>query len=221
MPVFEAGQMYEIHINDSLLTLVPNTQQGDGYQRLPDALQLHYHGPKKHLLSIVDTLEKTNHPRQIILVADDVEKLFRHFSSLFRRIEAAGGVVRNKKGRVLTIFRRKIWDLPKGKLDPGETFKEAAIREVLEETGLKSVKLTGFLMGTYHMFRTRKRGRALKYVEWYSMKTKHMDLKWQVEEDIEDARWVKPKSLLNGEYKVFSNIRDVVKCYVRKVEDGD
>ena len=53
---------------------------------------------------------------------------------------AAGGVVwrRAKKGRVEVILvhrpRYDDWSLPKGKLDPGETDEEAALREVEEET---------------------------------------------------------------------------------------
>ena len=55
-----------------------------------------------------------------------------------RRVEAAGGVVVGDDGRVLLVHRPRYddWTLPKGKLDPGESFAEAALREVLEETGL-------------------------------------------------------------------------------------
>jgi 8-oxo-dGTP diphosphatase len=54
------------------------------------------------------------------------------------RVEAAGGVV-VRNGRVLLVHRPRYddWSLPKGKLDPGESFEEAALREVGEETGLR------------------------------------------------------------------------------------
>ena len=56
-----------------------------------------------------------------------------------KRVEAAGGVVRDEDGRVLLVHRPRYddWTLPKGKLDPDETFEQAALREVQEETGLR------------------------------------------------------------------------------------
>ena len=55
------------------------------------------------------------------------------------QVEAAGGVVLDGEGRVVLVHRPRYddWTLPKGKLDPGESFEEAAIREVEEETGLR------------------------------------------------------------------------------------
>jgi 8-oxo-dGTP diphosphatase len=54
-------------------------------------------------------------------------------------VEAAGGVVLDEDGRVVLVHRPRYddWTLPKGKLDPGESFEEGALREVEEETGLR------------------------------------------------------------------------------------
>jgi len=60
-----------------------------------------------------------------------------------REVKAAGGaVLRDREGggvEVLVVHRPRYddWSLPKGKLDAGETFEQAAVREVLEETGLR------------------------------------------------------------------------------------
>jgi 8-oxo-dGTP pyrophosphatase MutT (NUDIX family) len=59
-------------------------------------------------------------------------------------VRAAGGVVWRMDDRapeVLLVHRPKYddWTFPKGKLDPGETYEQAALREVHEETGLECV----------------------------------------------------------------------------------
>jgi 8-oxo-dGTP pyrophosphatase MutT (NUDIX family) len=213
--------MYKIHINDSLLTLASDSNETLSYQELPDAVQLYYYGLHKTLVNVIDSLEKSPFPRQIILISNDVQQLFGDLSKLYRRIDAAGGLVRNKDAELLMIFRRKVWDLPKGKLDPGESFKQAAEREVIEETGLKSVKVENFLTSTFHTYRTRRRSRVLKYVEWYRMKTKHTSLDWEVEEDIEEARWIDPESILSGDYKIFASIRQVISYYLRDNMPGE
>ena len=68
-----------------------------------------------------------------------------------KRVEAAGGVVLGRRGRaeVLIVHRPRYddWTLPKGKLDRGESFEDAAVREVWEETGLRC-KLGRELAGT-------------------------------------------------------------------------
>jgi 8-oxo-dGTP pyrophosphatase MutT (NUDIX family) len=54
-------------------------------------------------------------------------------------VRAAGGVVCDQEGRVAIVYRPKYedWTFPKGKLEPGESEEEAAVREVHEETGLE------------------------------------------------------------------------------------
>ena len=214
MGISEAGQIYKIYVNDSLLTLTSDAAGIPGLQEYSDSLMLRYYGKTKLLLNIVDNLEKSRIPRQIILTSHDLPTLFAEVLTLFRWIEAGGGVVRNKDNKILAIYRRKRWDLPKGKLDPGETFEEAAVREVLEETGIKAVTRERLITTTLHAFRTRRDIRSLKVTKWYEMTTEYNDLTWQVEEDIEDARWVDPHKFLNGKYDVFASIRSVVMQYL-------
>ena len=59
----------------------------------------------------------------------------------YRRIHAAGGIVRNEKDEILLIFRLGKWDFPKGKVEEGEQFDQTAVREVEEETGLQNILL--------------------------------------------------------------------------------
>jgi 8-oxo-dGTP pyrophosphatase MutT (NUDIX family) len=60
----------------------------------------------------------------------------KSIKNISRDLITAGGLVINKDSKVLFIYRKNKWDLPKGKLDEGENLEEAAIREVVEETGL-------------------------------------------------------------------------------------
>src|SRR3954464_3521077 len=55
-------------------------------------------------------------------------------------VKAAGGVVRREDGTIAIVHRPRYddWSLPKGKLDPGESWEEAAVREVEEETGVRA-----------------------------------------------------------------------------------
>ena len=48
-------------------------------------------------------------------------------------IEAAGGLIFNAQQELLMIFRKGFWDLPKGKVDEGESLGDCALREVNEE----------------------------------------------------------------------------------------
>ena len=115
-------------------------------------------------------------------------------------LEAAGGYVvrRTKKGnlKVLTIFRRGVWDLPKGKLDPAESPEDGALREVSEEVGIPKTSLTllkplGITLHGYLL--PRKRRFAVKTTHWYAMTTDVREFKPQKAEGIEAVTWMKWK----------------------------
>ena len=67
--------------------------------------------------------------------------------------KAGGGLVYNKKGEVLFIFRNGKWDLPKGGTEKFEEMEQTAMREVEEETGVGKLKITKKLQKTYHIFK--------------------------------------------------------------------
>ena len=109
---------------------------------------------------------------------------------------AAGGgvVVRRGEGgpEVLLIFRRGAWDLPKGKLDEGETVEEAARREVAEEVGIEEdqITVTGFLAPTVHGYLWPKaEGYAVKTSYWYGMTTTADAFEPEEREGIEEVAW--------------------------------
>ena len=139
-----------------------------------------------------------------------LEELKKAFFKKFTIVQAAGGMVKNEKNETLLIFRRGKWDLPKGKLDKGESLEECAVREVEEETGLKKIKLMGPLLITYHTYHEGTRF-VLKESHWYAMKTKgDQPLTPQTEEDIHEIKWVKDKDLKSYLKETFPSVVGVL-----------
>jgi 8-oxo-dGTP pyrophosphatase MutT (NUDIX family) len=127
-------------------------------------------------------------------------------------IQAAGGLVENEKAEVLFIFRRGKWDLPKGKVDPGESLEECAIREVEEETGVTQLRLIRFLIVTNHDY--SERGKKIKKEShWYLMKANSQQpLIPQMEEDISELRWVAPADFKNIISNTYPTIIEVLRA---------
>lgn len=130
-----------------------------------------------------------------------------------KTIIAAGGLVYNEKDELLMIFRRGKWDLPKGKLDDGETIEDCAIREVMEETGLTTV-IRGYLIGiTYHQYFDQwLKEEVIKESHWYRMEAPgNQKLIPQTEEDIEIIKWVSEKELDEYLENSYDNIVEIVR----------
>ena len=135
------------------------------------------------------------------------EEILKKFTKKIPLVVAGGGVVTNKEGKVLFIYRNDKWDLPKGKLDKGETIEECALREVEEETGVKKLKIENFLKTTYHIFK-RNGVYKLKEVHWYAMKTSYNgELKGQKSEGIEKVKWKGPEKIQKALLNSYMNIK--------------
>jgi 8-oxo-dGTP pyrophosphatase MutT (NUDIX family) len=129
----------------------------------------------------------------------------------FKVIQAGGGLVENQDEEVLCIFRREKWDLPKGKLDKGETLEECAIREVKEETGLNKLQLKKSLLTTYHSYDENGK-HCLKETYWYLMKSPgEQELIPQAEEQITEIKWAGKKDLSKIAENTYPSIIDVLK----------
>ena len=131
--------------------------------------------------------------------------------NLYTPVDAGGGLVYNDAGAILMIFRRGKWDLPKGKLDKGETIEECALREVREETGLKKLSAKGKIVDTFHIY-TMHDELMLKRTTWFRMHTKaHDALTPQLEEDILEARWVDRADVPALAPRSYEAIREVLR----------
>ena len=121
--------------------------------------------------------------------------------------KAGGGLVYNKNGAVLFIFRNGKWDLPKGGIEKGELIEATAIREVEEETGVTGLTITEKLQKTYHIFR-RNGKYKLKITHWYEMKTDFEGTPMgQIEEGIEKVAWLNPDQIKEALLNSYENIK--------------
>ena len=108
---------------------------------------------------------------------------------LVTMIEAAGGVVwrRTSSGsiKILVVHRPRYddWSLPKGKLEQGESARDAALREVEEETGLRC-KARGELL----QVRYRDRKGRTKRVRYWAMEP--VDGEFEPNDEVDEVRWV-------------------------------
>lgn len=136
--------------------------------------------------------------------------LLRSLKHHMRWVRAAGGIVTAPDGSMLLIQRNGRWDLPKGKVESGETLLQAALREVSEETGIAidSWQLTvdsatqdsgsplptthyPLPTKTYHIFNLYG-GWHLKQTSWFPMTTEKSEGTPQQEEGITAIEWVAP-----------------------------
>jgi 8-oxo-dGTP pyrophosphatase MutT (NUDIX family) len=158
------------------------------------------------LLGSINRLE-TNEINDLYLYDDNIQLLFEKFTNSFRIIEAAGGIVKNSKGELLFIFRNGLWDLPKGKIENNESIKEAALREVEEECGIKQLKLDKLIDKTYHMYKINNQY-IVKISYWFLMYSDFQgELSPQLEEGITKVEWISEQNLTKVLVKTFANIK--------------
>lgn len=131
-------------------------------------------------------------------------------------VRAAGGVVfkyNNSKSDpcVLMIYRNGVWDLPKGKLEKGESIGMCAAREVAEEVGSGIPAIVRELGITYHEYFEGKKLLG-KTTHWYSMIfTQCEDLQPQLEEGIEKVEWLEISRAID--HAGYENLKQILKNY--------
>ena len=147
-----------------------------------------------------------------IFYHEKLEALKKAFWKKFILIQAGGGFVQNEREELLLMLRRGKWDLPKGKLDKGESLEQCAIREVKEETGLVSVKLKKFLLVTYHTYDESGK-HFLKESHWFRMTAGgDQQLIPQKSEQITKLQWTAEKEIMTLAKNTYPSIQDVIKA---------
>ena len=173
---------------------------------------IHMMDPTKEMLHDLPYALK-QHPdlTDVLIESTNLEATWMTFCSGYHELAAAGGVVKDAEGHVLWIQRNGKWDLPKGKLEHGESLEEAAIREVFEETGIENVTITGEAFNTFH---TYEAGGVihLKSTFWYPMRHDGVQTKGrpQAIEGITDVTWLQPPFSEQVLAKTFGSIKMVL-----------
>lgn len=107
------------------------------------------------------------------------------------------------------MFRKKKWDLPKGKIEKTESVKEGAIREIEEETGVKVLGVQRKLGKTYHTYKLRDKW-VLKETHWYLMDgDENSELVPEAKEGIEKVEWCGKKTIKEYLKNSYNSIQDV------------
>ncbi len=190
--------MYTIFINDVPIFLI------DHYNNIESKLLFEY---EDNSIESVLMKAKSGKLNKIFLYHADIKILWEKFKEYFKIEKAAGGLVKNDQGKILFIYRLGKWDLPKGKIEKGESKKEAGRREVMEECGLEEVTIERKLQRTFHIFE-RKGKETLKITHWYLMNTSYQGkLTPQLEEDITHVVFKNKGEIKEALENTYGNIR--------------
>lgn len=140
-------------------------------------------------ISRAKLLKKVETDKFIAIITPDPEFTFSLLAKEFKVVRAAGGVVGNERGEVLFIELRGRWDLPKGHIEMGESSREAAVREVEEETSVRAKIIDKEpIATTWHAYDTYGEW-ELKSTDWWAMRAESGALNAQSEEGITRVRW--------------------------------
>jgi len=194
--------MYKIYINQNVLVI----------SLLDNFSQEVLHNVTNNSESAVLTISKEeiiNIIGQKNIICANPTAVFNQLKQQFTLINAAGGLVKNSQSEYLFIFRRGKWDLPKGKLDEGEDFETAAIREVQEECGITHIELGNLYHLSYHIYEENNDW-ILKQTNWYLMKSEEKNLIPQLEEGITQTAWLANNQFEKVRENTYASIDEII-----------
>lgn len=192
--------MIKILFNDKKIILTPALHESTTHAFI------YFNINEDKALDILDLLMISELNRAIIV--GDVNANLAVLKKAFLFLRAGGGLVISPQNEILFIFRKGKWDLPKGKLDKGETIEECAVREVQEETGLHGARIKQHLINTYHIYYDKTF--ILKETSWFLMTSNIKRVFPQREEGISKVMWVAVPKLKYQIKNTYESVVDVV-----------
>jgi 8-oxo-dGTP pyrophosphatase MutT (NUDIX family) len=203
------GEMYKVYFNDRFILLTEDRDSALQHKRKVLYRDFTDRGELKHW--IIEFRDRREF-REAIFRHNDLRELQEAFKSCFKLVPAAGGLVQAENGSYLVIERNGFWDLPKGKLEEGESFEDAALREVEEETGLEGLRLRCLLMSTFHTYPLSEDVMALKETRWFDLEYGGNGApRLQTEEGITSFRWILPGEAHFVSENSYASILDVLR----------
>ena len=191
--------MYKVFYNEKALIL---SEKPISTQK---SLAFYNEGQFEEALALL----RNSSAKEVNIFHYNLEKLWNSFRGYFDYLEAAGGVVKNSENEILFIHRLEKWDLPKGKVEKGETTEIAAVREVEEECGISNLILNNLITITYHIY--FQDNLKLKATYWYAMLyAGNEKLIPQTEEGIGVAEWKKESEISSILENTYENIKIVL-----------
>lgn len=194
--------MYKIYINDKLLVILKK-EDLILFKTKFDVIDY------KSIPLLIDNKIPSTGTKGWAVFSPDPKKVMNSLLREFKFIEAAGGVVQNNAHEYLFIFRRNKWDLPKGKVDEGESIEEAAIREVKEECGIHNLEIQKKLAETWHFYIEREQP-ILKKTYWFNMWSDDKEVTPQLEENITKAIWLSKENFSLIRKNTYPSIIDLI-----------
>lgn len=200
--------MYKIFFKDRIIYLTDNIEEN----LTEDFNRILKYANRSELKQFIKNFEEDLSVKSAFIYSHNLIDLLKNFRACFHSLPAAGGMVWNAElNRFIGIKRLGVYDLPKGKVEKGETFEQAAIREVEEECNIEGVTILNKLTSTFHTYPLK--GRTIfKETRWYEMQYSGDRLPTpQVEENIESLFWVNPNEIEAFTSSTYPSLLDVFK----------
>jgi 8-oxo-dGTP pyrophosphatase MutT (NUDIX family) len=206
------GQKYKVFLNERLI-IIGSTKKADIKN---PTISFDPASTVQEISEWFHSFIKTTY-KVVVLLHPEPDKFFRIFRKVFLEIPAAGGVVLSNE-KILFLFRNDKWDLPKGKIDSGESAEQAALREVEEECGISGQQIVRQLPSTYHIYispyKKTKGEWVFKETVWFEMTYSGINPgKPEKNEGITEIKWFSKNELDEVFQNTYENLKQIISIY--------